>query len=413
MATAVAPVRIARVAAGGDGVGRLEDGRAVFVPRAAPGDLVALEDVRLHGRFARARVGAVLEPGPGRVPPACPHYEGDRCGGCQLHHLAADAQRAARAGIVGDALRRLARLDRPDPPLEPAADDWGYRTRVTLHAGPDGRIGFHRHDRPGQRFDLARCLLMRPELDRAWQAVRAERARLPRRLDTLTLRLERGGRVHLLVRGASPEAWSGGRALADAVVRRGVELTVWWQPPEGAARVVAGGGSAFPATVFEQVHPAMGDRVRAFAVEALGDVAGRGAWDLYAGIGETSAALAARGARVESVELDAAAVRLAEEGGPPAPAVRRLAGPAERLVGRLAVPDVVVTNPPRAGMDAAVTAAIAASPARRVAYVSCDPATLARDLVRLAPAFRVADVRAFDLFPQTAHVETVAVLERA
>jgi 23S rRNA (uracil1939-C5)-methyltransferase len=153
----------------------------------------------------------------------------------------------------------------------------------------------------------------------------------------------------------------------------------------------------------------MGDRVRAFAVEALGPVSGKAVWDLYAGIGETTSALARRGARVGSVESDPRAVAEADARGPTA---RRLAGRVEDVLGQLDPPDLVITNPPRAGMDARVTAELERLGPARIVYVSCDPATLARDLGRL-PTYRIAGLRAFDLFPQTAHVETVAVLERA
>jgi len=137
-------------------------------------------------------------------------------------------------------------------------------------------------------------------------------------------------------------------------------------------------------------------------------VTGRRAWDLYAGIGETTAVLARAGAQVESVEHDSRAVAHAEATGP---AARRHAGEAEALLGQLGPAELVITNPPRVGMDAAVTAALAGRRFERIVYVSCDPATLARDIARLGPAFRLTQVRAFDMFPQTAHVETVAVLE--
>jgi 23S rRNA (uracil1939-C5)-methyltransferase len=179
------------------------------------------------------------------------------------------------------------------------------------------------------------------------------------------------------------------------------------------ARAVFGAEEAFPATVFEQVHPAMGDAVRAYALEQLGDVGGLHVWDLYAGIGETTDRLADAGATVESVESDALAVAHAEaRSAHRLPRVERHAARAEDAVGRLRRPGRVVTNPPRTGMDERVTAALAASGAERVVYLSCDPATLARDLQRLGGAYRLAHARAFDLFPQTAHVETVALLER-
>jgi 23S rRNA (uracil1939-C5)-methyltransferase len=172
---------------------------------------------------------------------------------------------------------------------------------------------------------------------------------------------------------------------------------------------MAGSGEAFPATVFEQVHPEMGDRVREFAVEQLGEVSGRKVWDLYAGIGETTAQLVARGAIVESVELDRRAVAEAEARGP---AARRLAGRVEDLLRKLGPPDLVIANPPRTGMDERVAAELERVRPRRLVYISCDPATLARDLLRLEH-FQLVRVQAFDLFPQTTHVETVAVLEPA
>ena len=319
-------MRIERIAAGGDGIGHLADGRAVFVPRSAPGDLIELVRVARQRSFARAEVGRIVEPGPGRVAPPCPHYERDRCGGCQLQHLDAAAQRAARRSIVGDALRRLGRRDLEDPVLEPAADEWAYRTRITLHQSADGRrIGYHRLGRPGDIFDLERCLIAAPAVQELWSVLRLQRRFLPKRVDSVTLRLERGGARHILVKGAQA-AWPEASRLVDVIRARLPDVSVWWQPPDGAPRVV-GESVAFPATVFEQVNPAMGDRARDWAVAALGSVAGRAGWDLYAGIGETSRLLLERGARIESVEWDARAVRLAESLTGTAGHVRGTRGP--------------------------------------------------------------------------------------
>jgi 23S rRNA (uracil1939-C5)-methyltransferase len=151
----------------------------------------------------------------------------------------------------------------------------------------------------------------------------------------------------------------------------------------------------------------MGDKVREFAIRQLGQVTGRSVWDLYAGIGETTALLAGQGAEVQSVELDRRAVAEAESRGP---AATRLAGRVEDLLGRLRPPELVIANPPRSGMAQAVTAELRQLKPKRMVYISCDPATLARDLQRLE-TMRLVDARAFDLFPQTTHVETVAVLE--
>lgn len=404
------PVRILRLAAGGDGVGHLDDGRAVFVPRTAPGDLAELGAVRAQRRFARARVARLLEASPDRVEPRCPHYVVDECGGCQLQHLGASAQREARRTIVGDALRRLARREVPDPPLEAAEREFDYRTKITLAVSADGRrIGLHPYDRAAEVFELEWCHITVPELMRLWGALRSLRRSLPPRLETLALRLDRAGGRHVLLTTRAGEAWTGAAALQDALETRGERATIWWHSGDGAPRAMAGADTAYPATVFEQVNPVMGDRARAHAIASLGPVGGKRVWDLYAGIGETTTALAAAGGKVESVESDGRAVREAERRGPPA---RRHIARVEAVVDRLEPPTLVITNPPRTGMEATVTAALERLGPARVVYISCDPATLARDLSRL-PSYRLADLRAFDLFPQTAHVESVAVLERA
>lgn len=406
----VSAVRILRLASGGDGVGKLADGRAVFVPRTAPGDLTELASLRAHKRFARARVARLLEAGPARVEPRCPHYVRDECGGCQLQHLEPAAQREARRAFVGDAFRRIARREVGDPEIEPSDREYDYRTKITLAVSADGRrIGLHRYDRADQVFDLHWCHITVPDLMELWQALRHLRAHLPPRLATIVLRRDRDGGRHVVFRTTAGEAWSGGPRLHAELGRRSQAATIWWQPEDGVPRAVAGAGEAYPATVFEQVHPAMGDRVRSHAVAALGEVAGRHVWDLYAGLGETTVALAEAGASVESVEADRRAVAEAEARGP---AARRHAARVEHVVGELEPPDLVITNPPRTGMDGRVTEALDRLRPARMVYVSCDPATLARDLTRL-PAFRVAELKAFDLFPQTAHVETVAVLEPA
>jgi 23S rRNA (uracil1939-C5)-methyltransferase len=403
-------VRILRLAAGGDGVGRLADGRTVFVPRTAPGDLVTVEVVHTARRFARARAARLVEPSPDRVEPRCPHYTADECGGCQLQHVSPPAQRAARRGFVGDALRRLAGLAVPDPDIEPSQQEYGYRAKLTLAARGRRCIGLRRYDRPDEVFDLAWCHITMGPLMELWQAVREARALLPERIGQVVLRLDRSGGRHLLARVPGSEAWPRAGELARVLESRGVAATLWWEPAGGPPHPVAGHPSDIPpVSVFEQVNPGMGDRVRAWALDQLGPVEGRLVWDLYAGIGETTARLAVAGARVESVELDPRAVAYAEASGIPA---HRRVGPAEELVTSLDKPDLVITNPPRTGMDARVVAAIAERRPERVAYISCDPATLARDIARLGGGYRPAAVRCFDLFPQTAHVETVAVLER-
>ena len=404
-----ATVEIRGIAAGGDGVGTLEDGRTVFVPRTAPGDVIEVTELTLAKRFARARIARLVSASPERTEPSCPHYERDDCGGCQLQHLTAEAQRAVRTRLIGDALQRIGRAAVDAPTLTASDREWAYRAKITL-AVKGRQIGYHRSHRPGQLFDLVRCDIARPELNELWHAVSAHRRLLPANATHLVLRVGREGDRHLIVRTADAQVWTRAREMGDALVASGIPAVLWWEPEGGAARTVFGAREAYPAMVFEQVHPVMGDLVRRRAVDLLGDVAGKHIWDLYAGIGETTRLLAERGATVTSVELDRRAVMVAESNGPRAE-VARHAGKVEDLLGRLPSPDAVIVNPPRTGLGELVTDRLSASPPPRLVYISCDPATLARDIARLRPGLGLAEVHGFDLFPQTAHVETVARLQ--
>ena len=403
-----AAVRILRIAGGGDGVARLDDGMTVFVPRSAPGDLVTLRDVRKRRGFARARIADLIEAGPDRTEAPCPHYTTDSCGGCQLQHLTADAQREARRRAVGDALRRIGKFDVEDPPIEPAPDDWAYRTRLSLHA-VNGRIGLRPLDRPADAFELDRCLIADVALQDLWSRLRRLRDLLPAGLGRLSLRRSGNGVLHLLAELPAGSGWTAAPALASELERQGLRVILWAGPAGAQPTRVAGDADEYPAASFEQVNPGMGARIRRDAVEALAPQPGEEVWDLYAGIGETTALLVGLGARVSSVESDERAVEWAKRHGPPA---RRYAASVEQILPALVRPASVITNPPRTGMDERAVGHLLAAGPSRVVYISCDPATLARDLGRLR-GYALAGLRAYDLFPQTAHVETVAVMERA
>ena len=409
-------VTITRIAVGGEGVGRLSDGRVVFVPRTAPGDRIRLREGSLqrHRNFARAEVGAIVESGPGRVAPPCPHYVHDHCGGCQLQHLAYDEQLKAKRAIVGDTLRRIGKLKIEDPEIVEALDEWRYRSKFSMAAkGGEGAakaVGLHPYDRPNFVFPLADCHITDFRLMALWRELRSRLALLPQPLTRLTLRLDREGRRHIIAESAG-EPWLNGEDLRGKLVGSvDGEVVCWWQPVDGAARVVAGPATGFPATAFEQVNAGMGIITRRWAVEQLGDVRSQTVWDLYGGIGDTAALLVERGASVVSVDVDEKAVSW---GRARLPAARFIAARAEDVLPSLPVPHAVVVNPPRAGLHWDISLRLTSDPVPKLVYISCDPATLARDLQRLNVNYVVKEVRAFDLFPQTAHVETVAVLEAA
>jgi 23S rRNA (uracil1939-C5)-methyltransferase len=398
----VISVSIDAIAAGGEGVGRLPDGRAVFVPRTAPGDLAEIVLLDEKPRYARGQLSRVIRSSPLRVDPECPHYVADHCGGCQLQHLSLEGQRSAKTSIVLETLRRIGNVRAELPPITPSPLAWRYRTKITL-AARSHVIGLRQEGHPQGVFPLKDCLIADQRLMGLWKAVAIQRELLPSDLESLVLRVDREGGLHLLA-VAGGQAWKPeplAKVLGDGV-------SLWWQAGTARARTRPDQG-AFPATAFEQVNPSLAPAIRADAIAALGEVGGKTVWDLYGGVGDTARGLAGRGARVWSVDADREAINWArrrDEG------ITYLAARAEDVLSRLPRPDLVVVNPPRTGLDQRVSRYLArwSAPGRRLVYLSCDPATLARDLSRMR-SLRPVLFRGYDLFPQTAHVETLAVLE--
>jgi 23S rRNA (uracil1939-C5)-methyltransferase len=408
---------VAGIATGGDGVGRLADGRAVFVPRTAPGERVRLrpESIRVHKSFARAEVAEILAPAPIRVEPACPHYGPDRCSGCQLQHLVYAAQLVAKREIVGETLRRIGKFDAPNVVVVGAPEQWRYRTSISLAAGRSGTsIGFPRYDRPGSVFPLVECHIAEPRLMALWRQLQPHLRLLPEHLVRLDLRLDRAGVQHVIAESTG-EPWRTADQLR-AVLSEGAGVVCWWRPSDGAARVVAGPATGFPPTGFEADYPRMDAAVRDWVLAGLGDVQNALVWDLYGGLGDTAAELARRGATVVSVDADEQAVAWARA-RPDIVAhgerVRLIAGRVEDVLAGLPEPQAVIVNPPRSGLHWDVSLRLAGDPVPRLVYVSSDPATLARDLHRVCVNYAIRSVRTFDAQPQTAQARTVAHLDLA
>ena len=418
-----ATVRIETIAAGGDGVGRI-DGLACFVPRTAPGDLVQVAFTS-QARFARGRVLQLLEPSPDRVAARCRHFERDQCGGCQLQHLSDEAQRAVRSQVVQDALQRVGHRT-VERPTVTQASAWGYRGRLTLTAQRQGgrvTAGLHRGDRPGTLFAPDECPIADARLVKAWQAVRAHGMEIPTAVADAPIRMsfrlvdapvdaamDDAITVGLVVQGGY--AFGRGVAWAESLLAAVPAVSaVWWVPEGGDGRCLAGREDRSVLS-FTQVNAGAAALLRAHVLELVRAQHPASMVDAYAGRGELSRVLAADGVRVAAVELDAAATAVAAAALEGVPHARVLTGLVEAMLPAVLPADVVVLNPPRRGVDPQVTTALADSAdqgVRAIVYVSCDPATLARDLTRL-PRWRIAALHCFDLFPQTAHVETVCLL---
>ncbi|HKK28126.1 MAG TPA: TRAM domain-containing protein [Gemmatimonadota bacterium] len=431
-------LEVESVAVGGDGVAREPSGRVVFVPVTAPGDRVRARVTEDRGSFLRALAEEVLVPGPDRRPPPCPYY--GACGGCQLQHLEPAAQREAKRGAVRDALRRIGGLEAEVPPVREAGPRLGYRNRIALTlrrgdggapagaGGADVRAGYHARGEPDRLVEVTGCPLAEPAVAEAWRALRRSWGPAARHLPAgeelrITVRGSATGSVAVLVEGGAPGEPGNPERVAAAVP--GLSTYAWRPGGERRARILAGepvlrerwqGFEVDLAPgVFLQVNRRVSEAVERSLDEGLGPVDGLRVLDLYAGVGTRAARWSLRGAEAAACEADPDAVAAGEEAASRAGASPELrAGRVEDLLGTLVPADVVVLNPPRTGLSRQVARALRErGGAARLAYVSCDPATLARDLARLAGAWELKGLEAFDAFPQTAHVETLAWLEAA
>ncbi|MDI3317508.1 MAG: 23S rRNA (uracil(1939)-C(5))-methyltransferase RlmD [Bacillota bacterium] len=452
-------VEVESLAAEGDAVAHDAGGLTLFIPYGAPGDRLRVGIEERHARWARARILEMADPSPQRVAPPCPVF--GRCGGCTWQHVAYEAQLAAKRRLVRDALERIGHLGGVEVEATlPSPSPWRYRNKaaVPLGRGPEGELQAGFYQRETHRIvPFVDCVAEHPLIDRVVASF-LEVAR-ERGLEGYDERSGRGLLRHLVVRVApragralaavvvAAAAWPEGAAVAGELMRRVPELegvvasahprpgnAVWgereWtlagRPELEEPMEVPGWGRLrfrVAARSFFQVNEAQAERLYALALDGAGLGPGDRVVDLYTGVGTLALFAALRARRVTGIEEVAAAVedarQNAERNG--LGHVRFLRGKAERLLPRLVAGgepvDVLLLDPPRKGAAPEVLAAIRRAAPRRVVYVSCNPATLARDLALLAGAgegasYRVERVAPVDLFPQTAHVEAVAWLAR-
>lgn len=395
-------LRVDAVAPGGHCVAR-SAGRVVFVRHALPGERVTGRVTEVRRGYLRADAVAVHEESPDRVEPPCEYAGPGGCGGCDWQHAAPAAQRRLKTAVLAELLERIGGLDPEritalDPTVrELPGGPLDWRTRVRYAVDDRGRAGFREH-RSHHIVPVHECVIAAP-------ALRAL--------------------------GVTHRAWRPGGAVAAVASSTGETRVVPAPPrndrsrrrnpppkpvPELTERA-AGRRFAVPAEAFWQVHPAAADTLSAAVLELTGPRPGERAVDLYGGVGLFAASLAERvgaGGRVTLVESGRDAAAAARRNLAGTPQARVIAGRVERVLERLLESepvDVAVVDPPRSGIGPAVAAALAASVRRAVCYVSCDPASFARDVRVFAGAgWRLEALRGYDAFPMTEHLECVGLL---
>lgn len=449
------------LAHGGWCVARPGDGPAVFVRHALPGETVRARVTEVTSRLARAEAVEILAPSPDRVTVPCPHAGPGGCGGCDWQHASLPAQRALKAAVIRQQLRRLAGIDREvtvealpgdegpgdeGPGDEGPGPGLGWRTRVQFAVRPDGVAGLRAH-RSHEVIGIGGCLIAHPAVNglgvtaRRWPGIASVEALVAAGSGERAVILTPAGRGSAPAGSAPAGSAPAGRGApaevpdlpaADAVLRRAGGAGRRLTPVRGRPYLIQHAARRdwrVSAGVFWQVHPAAADALTAAVLAALQPRPGDVALDLYCGAGLFAGALAQAvgpAGAVAGVEADPAAVRDARHNLRPWPWARVHKGDVAAVLRRDARPEagravlpaasLVVADPPRAGLAREVIDYLGADghQATRFAYVSCDPATLARDIGLLAArGWALAGLRAFDAFPMTHHVECVATLAAA
>jgi len=405
---AVIDVVVTRFAYGGDLIGRLPDGRAVFVPMALPGEKVRLELIEEKPRFARARLLEVLEPSPDRIQPRCVHF--GECGGCHYQHIPYERQLDAKREVVRDQLQRIAGIE--DPPVAatvPSPNPFYYRNNVQFHQAPDGRLGYMKLYANDEVLPIRECHLPEPLLNDIWPQLEIDRQV---GIERIGLRQGSEDEALLIIQTQDAGLPEMELNLPLSVVHRSGEDTVVLAGSDDLWLEVRGRMFRVSAGSFFQVNLPVAEAMVEHLLRILPLTEQTTLLDVYCGVGLFSAFLAPKVQRLVGVELAESAtedfaINLDEYEN-----VELYEGAAEEILPHMNVPaDVVLVDPPRAGLERPALDAIVALQPETIAYVSCDPATLARDLKRLiAAGYKVNQVTPFDMFPQTYHVETVCLM---
>jgi 23S rRNA (uracil1939-C5)-methyltransferase len=385
-------VTVEKLVYGGDGLARLE-GRVVLAPYVLPGERVQVKSEQEKPGLLRARTLSVLQAAPERMAAPCPVF--GRCGGCHYQHASYDYQVEAKCGILVEELRRLGRIEPPEEIAVVSGEPWAYRNRAQLHI-QSGRLGYW-EARSHKLCPIESCPIASPKINEAVATLSgmmhdAKWPRFVRSLEVFTD--ERQVQLNVL-------------ETDRPVARRFFEWCVEKIPGMVDGPLTYDGRFRVSRNSFFQVNRFLLDQL---VETALQGAEGETALDLYAGVGLFAAALGKRFREVTAVESGSGAVRDLEVNH----AGASVCATAEAFLAKLErAPDFVLVDPPRAGLGKAVVGRLLELHPRQVTIVSCDPATLARDLAALlSGGYRIKGMTMVDLFPQTFHLETVVRLVR-
>lgn len=403
-------VTMEKMVYGGDCMGHLPDGRAIFVPFVLPGEQVMVEIVEDKKRFAKGRPVQVIQASPDRIEPRCGHF--GICGGCQYQNLDYAKQLEAKQAIMLDQLQRLGGIEAPPlQPIVPSPSPWNYRNYVQFHLGQQGELGYVAAD--GEHLlPISECHLPQDAINALWPQIElGEESGVYR----LGVRQDSFDEIMLIMEGEDPK---------PPEYSEDIPVSAVYTPADARLTVLAGEdylvfkllGRHFQVSArsFFQVNTPIAEKMVQHLLEHLDFSGSPTVVELYAGAGLFSAFLAPRVGQLIAVESAGSschdfAVNLDEFDN-----VALYEAEAEEALPAIEGPvDLLVMDPPRAGLALEVHDALGKLLPRQIAYISCDPATLARDLKKiLKKGYELVSVTPFDQFPQTGHIESVALMTR-
>lgn len=404
------------MAFGGEAIGRI-DGQVVFVPHALPGERVRVTQERIKKRYSRTRLLAVLRPAADRVWAPCTYY--GTCGGCQWQHVAYPSQLAYKQSIVVEQLQRIggfADAVRYVRPTLGMVAPWEYRNHARFSLGRRyGELGFTRKE-THRLLRIDYCWLMLPQINRALDLLQRRCSGLESHQVTIRYAPRTGQLLVQPTIAAVPELPSGQAYLEEELLGRRFRVapSAFFQVNTGPEARSLPGSLTVPWITPREGSYSMAELLALTVLDRLGADRLLRVVDAYCGVGTFAALLADRADEVIGIEESPAAVRDAEYNARDLPNVRFVQAKTEDALPRLEGPlDAVILDPSRVGCHPAVLEALLHVRAPRIVYVSCDPATLARDLkILVAGGYRLEQVEPIDMFPQTYHIESVSTLSR-
>lgn len=402
-------VQLEKLAYGGDAMGRLPDGRAVFVPFGLAGERVRVRLVEEKRGFARGELVEVLEASPLRVTPRCVHF--GLCGGCHYQNLPYQEQLKVKAEILRDQLGRIGRIE--DPPVRETVaspSPWNYRNHVQFHLTNEGKLGYVTAGTP-RVFAIRECHLPEGSINSLWPQLEFEPGV---DLERISIRSGADEELMLVLESTSPEPPELEIEAGISIAHVFEENTVVIAGNDHVTIRVLDRDFRVSAGSFFQVNTATAGKMVEYLLHHLPVSPSSTLLDVYCGAGLFSAFLAPKCRRVAGIESSPSACEDFVHNLDELENVDLYEGLAEEVIPHLEIdPDIVLVDPPRAGLERRVLDGLLRLKPRVIAYVSCDPATLARDAARLIRGgYRLKEVTPFDLFPQTYHIESISLFER-